>query len=144
MDPMARRSPKRNLLPVLRICNEGGRAIKQNHMDQSGLSVLTHLLHHSKHLCIKVFLSTRIFIDLRNTGVPNGLSLFALASAAIRSQRKKKKKTRPEEACFFKVNARKVQTLFNKNVLARTIKGQEQRFRRLLHILCIPNSKIAS
>ncbi len=25
MDPMARRPPKRNLLPVLRVCNEGGR-----------------------------------------------------------------------------------------------------------------------
>ena len=34
-------------------------------------------------------------------------------------------------------------TLFNKNVLARTIKGQEQMFRRLRHILWMPNGKIA-
>jgi hypothetical protein len=45
------------------------------------LSALTHLVHHSKHLCIKVGLSTQIFLDLRNTGVPNDLSIFTLASA---------------------------------------------------------------
>jgi hypothetical protein len=31
---------------------------------------------------------TRILLDVRNTGVPNGLSLFTLASAAKRSNRK--------------------------------------------------------
>ena len=97
-----------------------------------GLSVLTHSVHHSKHLCIKDFLLTRILLDLRNTGVPNGLSLFTLASAAKRSHRKKNITKR---SVLYLVNAQKVQAIFNRNALARTIKGQEQGFRRLMHIL---------
>ncbi len=37
----------------------------------------------------------------------------------------------------------RIRVWVNKNVLARTIKGQAQRFRRLLHILCKPNGNIA-
>jgi hypothetical protein len=85
-----------------------------------GLRVLTRHVHHSNHLCIKVFLLIRIFLDLRNTGVPNGLSLFTLASAAKRSHRKRKR-----QEVILLLNAQKVQTTFNKNVRARTIKGQE-------------------
>jgi hypothetical protein len=96
------------------------------------LSVLTRHFYHSNHLCIKVFLLTRILLDLHNTGVPNGLSLFTLASAAKRSHRKKNITKR---SVLYLVNAQKVQAIFNRNALARTIKGQEQGFRRLMHIL---------
>ncbi len=80
-------------------------AIKQNDMESVGLSILTQRVHHSKHLCIEGFLLTRILIDLRNTGVPNGLSLFTLASAAKRSHRNKKN----DKKWPFVVNAQEVQ-----------------------------------
>jgi hypothetical protein len=80
------------------------------------LSALTRLVHHSKHLCIKVFLLTRIFLDLRNTGVPNVLSLFTLAPAAKRCHKKKEKR----QEVIFLLNAQKVQTRFSINLLART------------------------
>jgi hypothetical protein len=71
---------------------KGSRRSKTKRPGSVGLGILTHLLHHSKHLCIKVFLLIRILRDLRNTGVPNGLSPFTLASAAKKTPQQKKKK----------------------------------------------------
>jgi hypothetical protein len=49
----------------------------------------------------------------------------------------------PTWSVLFLVNAQQIQTRFNKNVLARTIKEQKQRFHRLLHILWKTNGTIA-
>jgi hypothetical protein len=140
MDPMARRPPKRNLLPVLRVCNEGGR-------------------RSNKTTWISRFEYTDPSGPSQQASVYQNLSVEPDLSRSLQHRRPKwpfSSHTRfgckkiPQEKGgggndkLFLVNAQKVHTIFNKNVLAQTIKGQEQRFRRLVHILCIPNGKIAS
>ncbi len=49
-----------------------------------------------------------------------------LFSHSLRLQKDSTGKTNRQEEVIFLVNVQKVQTVFNKNVLARTIKGQEQ------------------
>jgi hypothetical protein len=101
MDSIARRSPKRVVLPLLRICNKGSsRSNKTTWI--SRFELLTHCFHHSKHLCIKAFLLNRILLDPRNAGVPNGLSLATLASAAKRSRPTERKENDKKRVFFNK------------------------------------------
>jgi hypothetical protein len=67
-----------------------------------------------------------------------------LFSHSFRLQKYPKvKKEKRQEACLFYQIHKKSRQEFNKNALARTIEGQEQRFRRLLHIFWMPNGKTA-
>ncbi len=136
MDPMARRSPRWNLLPVLRICNEGGR--RSNNTTWISRFGKTDPPCPSQQA--SVYQSLSLEPDLswspqhRRPKCPFSFHTH-FGWKKIPHRKKKKKRL---------INARKSRQCSTKNVLARTIKGQEQKFRRLLHILCIPNGKIAS
>jgi hypothetical protein len=96
------------------------------------LITLTDCVSHTKHLCIKVFLDIRIFIDLRNAGIPNPLSPFTLASAA--KKQIPQKKTNALKKTNIKGTDSKIQRMHLYGTRG-TKRMQEGTIRRCLHIL---------
>ncbi len=114
-------------------------AIKQNDMDQ-WVWVYWPIWSITASICVsKSFLWPGSCL-ISATQAPQMAFLFS-HSLRLQKDPTGQKKTRQVVICV--VNVQKIQAIFIKKVLARTIKGQEPRFRRLLHILCIPNGKFA-
>ncbi len=115
-------------------------AIKQNDMDQS-VWVYWPIWSITASICVsKSFFCPGSWL-ISATQASQMDFLFSHSLRLQQGPTGKRKKKRQE--VHFLVHAQKVQTRFIKNVLARTIKGQEERIRRLLHILWMPNGKLA-